>query len=306
MLIAVDNGNKTTKSKHSAFISGVMESSTKPGLGSDILYYKNKYYVLAAKRKAYLRNKTTDEDTFILTLFAIAKELEACGVRAGKQTTVPVELCVGLPPAHYGTMYKAFEQYFANRGPIEFALDGKEYRILINQVCVYVQALGAYMTVFSKVRDSDCVVVDIGGFTCDLLPCKNGKPAVAECDSLEIGVSKLYGNIVKKVNSEFDLLLDEDKIDAVLQNKQSELPYNVKQLIRQQAENFVDNLVSALRERDIDLRTTKAVFCGGGSVLLEEYLRSNPRVGTSAIVITDISANAKGYEILYKMAHPAT
>lgn len=306
MVIAVDNGNKSTKTKHCAFVSGLTASTTKPGFGQDILYHNSKYYTLASKRKGYLRNKTVDEDTFILTLFAIGKELIAEGIRPSKQTTVPISLCVGLPPAHYGSMYKAFQGYFSNRGPIEFNLDGNEYRIRIDEVCVYVQALGALMTVFSQVRNSDCVIIDIGGFTADILPVHGGKPSVAECDSMEMGVSKLYSDIIRKVNSEYDLLLTEDKIDAVISSKQSDLPSNVKALIRDQAETYVNSIISALRERDIDLRTTKAVFCGGGSVLLESYLRSNPRVGSNAIVISDIAANAKGYEILYKMAHPAT
>ena len=43
LIISVDNGNKQTKTKHSVFVSGIVESPTQPGFGSDILRYKGTY-----------------------------------------------------------------------------------------------------------------------------------------------------------------------------------------------------------------------------------------------------------------------
>ena len=124
MVVSIDNGNKQTKTGRGAvFTSGLSVSTTMPGFGSDILHWKDKYYMLSSKRGAYLRNKTTNEDCFVLTLYGIAKDLIASGVRSGTGQTVPITLLVGLPPAHYGAQFKSFRSYFLNRGPIEFALD---------------------------------------------------------------------------------------------------------------------------------------------------------------------------------------
>lgn len=262
MVVSIDNGNKQTKTGRGAvFTSGLSVSTTMPGFGSDILHWKDKYYMLSSKRGAYLRNKTTNDDCFVLTLYGIAKDLIASGVRSGTGQTIPITLLVGLPPAHYGAQYKSFRSYFLNRGPIEFALDGQEFRIHIDDCKVYVQGFGALMSVYGQVRNlSNAVVVDMGGFTLDYLPVRSGAPCVAECGSLDDGVIKLYNKVLSRCNGELDLLLSEDDVDAVLQNCQSDLPGEVKQLMRAAAAEYVDDIVSRLRERDIDLRISRPIL----------------------------------------------
>ena len=77
MLIAVDHGNKQIKTVHTPpFTSGLIQSDT-PGFGTDALAYRGKYYTLTDQRIPYRRDKTEDERFFILTLFAIAHEIEA-------------------------------------------------------------------------------------------------------------------------------------------------------------------------------------------------------------------------------------
>ena len=123
MLIAIDHGNKQIKTAHQTFSSGLCESDTKPPFGENILRYKGKYYTLSDQRIPYMRDKTTDERFFILTLFAIAFELRY--LRYPANDTVDIAQAIGLPPAHYGTQYKRFEQYFLERGVTEYHLDGK-------------------------------------------------------------------------------------------------------------------------------------------------------------------------------------
>ena len=98
MLIAVDHGNKQIKTVHTPpFTSGLIQSDT-PGFGTDALAYRGKYYTLTDQRIPYRRDKTEDERFFILTLFAIAHEIEAMGQYSG--SLMRVQLAVGLPPAH--------------------------------------------------------------------------------------------------------------------------------------------------------------------------------------------------------------
>lgn len=64
---------------------------------------------------------------------------------------------------------------------------------------------------------------------------------------------------------------------------------------------FVSDLFSALWERMIDLRSGQVVFIGGGSILLRRFIEQSGKVG-QALFVSDIKANAKGYEILYKIS----
>ena len=141
MLIAIDHGNKQVKTVHgNAIVSGVQKSKTRP-YGRDVLKYGGSYYTLSAQRIPYQKDKTTDERFFILSLFAIAEEIEAQG--AYTSGLMPIDLAIGLPPAHFGAQNKAFVRYFKRKEPIYFSYRDKLYSILIRDVQCYPQAFAA-------------------------------------------------------------------------------------------------------------------------------------------------------------------
>ena len=301
MLVSVDHGNKQVKTTHALcapFTSGLRESATPP-FGGEVLQYGGKYYTLVDERIPYRRDKTEDERFFILTLFAIAKEIEARG--AYSADTIPIQLAVGLPPAHYGAQYQRFEQYFMNRGEVRFAFNQKAFSIeIINALC-FPQAYAAAVTMFQSLGSAPKVlVVDIGGFTADYLYIKQGKAQLGTCDSLENDVIVLYNRIRSKVNGDFDTLLEEGDIDAILR-RQGNYADEVQKLVERETAAFASDLFSALRERMIDLHSGQVVFIGGGSILLRRFIEQSGKVG-QALLVDDIKANARGYEILYQVA----
>jgi plasmid segregation protein ParM len=298
MLIALDHGNKQIKSgKGRIFTSGLLESDTKPPFGDEILRYKGKYYSLSDKRIPYMRDKTNDERFFILSLFAIADEIAASYTMG---TVLAVSLAIGLPPAHYGALYKKFEAYFKDKGIVSFEYNKKSYTIRIERVLCFPQAIAAAWTVFGQIKGQPKVmVIDIGGYTADYVQMRDGKADFAVCDSLEHGVIKLYNEIIKKINADLDILLDEADIDAVIKGCDTSLPNMVYAIVNNMTAVFVDSLVGMLRERGIDLRVGKTVFVGGGSILLRRYICSCKKVG-SHVFVEDIAANVKGYELMYR------
>lgn len=301
MLISVDHGNKQVKTAHKIFTSGLRESAVRPALGEEYIEYQGRYYALTNQRLSYRRDKSSDESYFVLTLFAIAYEALAANAY-NESGTLSVDLLIGLPPAHYGAQYKRFEAYFA-RGQVEFFFGDRPFTLFLNSVTAYPQAYAAAMSVFSQVRAMPkCIVVDIGGFTTDYLVMHNGAPDLASCSSMEHGVIALYNRCINEINGSFDLLLSESDVDQVLLGAEDCLPTNVQKVIRGQAALFVDELVNRLREQMIDLRVTRTVFTGGGALLLKHYLTQCERVG-QCLFVEDIRANAKGYELLYKISN---
>ena len=214
MLIGVDHGNKQIKTVHcSPFVSGLQQSITKP-FGQS-LQYRGNYYTLSNERIPFRKDKTEDDRFFVLTLIAIAEELEARQI--GKQELYNIQLPVGLPPAHFGAQAKKFTDYFKRDGIVEFVYRDKPYAIRITDVVCYPQAYAAAATMLHTLMDDPkAVVLDIGGFTADYLLLKNGKADLTSCDSLENGVILLYNKIRSRGNSELDLLLDESDVDAIL------------------------------------------------------------------------------------------
>lgn len=302
MLIAIDHGNKQMKTVHGKpFVSGLEESSTKP-FGKDILKYQGSFYTLSEQRIPYHKDKSEDDRFFILSLFAIAAELEAKGCESAGVTEI--QLAIGVPPAYFGSQGKALTEYFKNRGIIRFEYYGNSYAIYIEHVLCFPQAYAAAVTMLPTLMECPkALILDIGGHTADYMVMKNGKTSfnsLAFCDSLENGVDVLYNRIRSSLNAELDLLLEESEIDAILQGKPAGYGTDVVAIVERQAQGFINDLFSTLRERQVDVRTSKVIFVGGGSILLKKQIENSGKVARASFV-EDINANAKGYEFLYRL-----
>ena len=72
-------------------------------------------------------------------------------------------------------------------------------------------------------------------------------------------------------------------------------------MVERCAQEFVSDLLSALRERQLELRTAPVVFVGGGSILLKRHIQESGKVA-HPMFVEDVCANVKGYETLYWLA----
>ncbi len=282
------------------FTSGLVVSDSKPGVSGDCIFWDGKYYSLTERRISYLRDKSEDDRFYVLTLFAIAYALRDAGI-SDVVDPVDITLLVGLPPAHYGQLHKRFEQYFCrNRDVVEFQFNDSYLSVRINKVYSYTQALAAAVTRYSDLKPhAVSYVIDIGGFTVDVLKLRHGMPDLEVVESFEKGVITLYNSIISQCNAQYGRLLEESDIDEVIRNEATVLPGEVQQLIRTSAAEFLNEFFRFLRERGIDVLTSKCVFAGGGSILLRTMIERSGKVGFP-IFVDDIYANARGYELLYK------
>ena len=73
----------------------------------------------------------------------------------------------------------------------------------------------------------------------------------------------------------------------------------VADAVEQQAQDFINDLFSTLRERGLELKSGVVVFVGGGSIRLRRQIEASGKVG-KALFVDDIQANAKGFEKLYQ------
>lgn len=301
MLLSIDHGNKSIKGVYSdPFVCGLSQSDSKP-FGDGVLKYRNRYYLLSEERLPYRRDKTEDENYFILTLFAIAREIEAMGKY--QSGVISIQLAVGLPPAYYGAQKASFVRYFSNRGTIAFSYRGKPFNILITEVACYPQSYAAAVTAFQELKDIPrAIVLDIGGYTADYLQIRNGAGDLAVCDSLEQGVILLYNKVKSRSRAENDVLLSEAEIDDILMGRQSAARLEIVALVENLAREFVANLMNTLREHQLELKSGCVVFVGGGSLLLRNQIEGSGKVGRM-IFVEDVRANAKGYELLYQLSH---
>jgi len=304
MLIAIDHGNSAVKTPCFQFCSGLTEHLTRPPLAEEIIEYEGRFWTPSNARIAYKRDKTRDNSFFILSLFAIAKELAAAGPLKPLNT---VDLAVGLPPEHFGNLRDGFARYFKAPCPVHFAYNDTKLCLTIRHVFVYPQAYAAVVPQSARLAQLPCLfIVDVGGMTTDVLLLRGGKPDLQFCRSLEMGIITMQNQLIGKVNSLYDMLIDDGHIATVLRSRhdgtelrggETILPAEMQETIRAAARQHAGAILDKLRELQVDLRSNPAVFIGGGAILLREYLEQSPLV-TKAEYITDPKANAQGYQML--------
>ena len=190
--------------------------------------------------------------------------------------------------------------FLRNRQIIDFEFNNRPCTIRIKRVVSYTQALAAAVTQYASIRNhAVSYVIDIGGFTVDVLKLRYGKPDLEVVESFEQGVITLYNRIKSLCSSQYDMLLEDSDIDEVIKNIPTILPGDVQKLIRSTTQDFLSEFYNFLRERGLDVRSSKCIFAGGGSILLRTMIERGGKVGYP-IFIDDIHANAVGYELLYR------
>jgi plasmid segregation protein ParM len=107
--------------------------------------------------------------------------------------------------------------------------------------------------------------------------------------------------VKSKILSEHDILLDDTDVYNILLEQATDFDDVIVRSVSEAAQSFIGDLFSALRERGIDLKSGKTVFVSGGSLLLKSQILASGKV-SAPVFIADISANARGYELLHRAA----
>lgn len=254
MMISVDTGNKMIKTETVEFSAGLELLDQMPGEREEVLSYSGQYYQTTSRRISYMEDKTEDDRYFILTLFAIAKELEKVQAREGliANGLIEIELLVGLPPAHYGKYRRNFREYFLRDGNvIAFTYMGTPYKIAFSEVRVYIQTYAAYCLVAAQRQLSSypkVLVIDIGGFTVDYMILRFGRLERSYVDSLEEGVIKLYRGINAGIRQRYGILLEEEDIDNIITGQSVRFEPGLIRRVREIAEKYVTELLGIFRE----------------------------------------------------------
>lgn len=308
--IAVDQGNYNIKSygpsrSTEPFATGVNHHGTTPPpmLGGS-LSYNGQYYSLTEERLQARRDKTSDEDYFVLTLAAIAKELRAEWPEREKHEC-RIGLALGLPVEHLsvkidGVLLKdKYKTFFSNEGKtIEYVFEGMKYRIQIADVSVFPQSVSAAAsdvgTWRQLVSSPRSYIIDIGGGTTNVIAIVKGMPQNPGITLENSGVLQLFKDIHREVVSSCGVNLDDFLIESILRG-QMDCPENIRQAIEIAQSEFVNKRINDLREgRNVDMAMSRLCFVGGGSVLLIDTFKKALK-RSDLMLIEDVRANAKGY-----------
>lgn len=292
-VIGVDHGWSGMKTVSQVFTSGVKEITTEPAFFNNIVEFRGSYYRVGGKRLEVRDLKIENNNFYILTLAAIAKELSRRGMR-----NATILLSVGLPLTRFGAEKQDFIEYLSKDKDVVFRYDNEQYHIRIARVSVFPQC---YAAVADKMKSLPrrVVIVDIGSWTIDIMPIENSAPNEAECITIREGLIKCMRTINDECMRQYGIELSEEDIQEIMIcGKNERLPVKYIEIVKECLSEYVEKVYNILLEHGYNLEVTECVFVGGGAGVVKRYGKHK---GMNVQYIDDVKANAKGYEFLGKL-----
>lgn len=292
-IIAIDHGWSHIKTRSTVFVSGV-EENVSPTFFDNVLEYNGKFYNIGGKRIEVKNTKVDNNDFYLLTLAAIAKELKNRNL-----TDANVYLAVGLPLTRFGEEKQAFIDYLKKDKEVTFKYAEKEYHITIEKVSVFPQCYAAVADMIPTFARK-AVVIDIGSWTVDIMPVINKQPDDQRCSSLPKGIITCMREMNRACVRRFNYELDESDIEHYIKYHQIDgIPKDVVALMDNFLAKYAEMIIRSLKEMEINIQTTPIYFVGGGAVVMKNYGGLNLQ---NVYYKQDVKSNAKGFEILAKAA----
>lgn len=290
LVIGIDHGYGNMKTRNEVFKSGVKAYKEEPVIATNVLQLDGMYYVIGESHKVFITNKDEDIDYYILTLAAVAKELELRGLRSAD-----VILAVGLPLHWMSKQKTTFRDYLMRRREISFRYCGKYYHIRICDVAVYPQGYAAVAARIPEYKGVN-MLADIGNGTMNTLVITNGRPLSDKTYTDKIGVHECVKKIMNEVQAVCGKVPDESIIEDFLVTGMAEVSPRILEVMRKEAIRYTEMIFDRLSEYEYDPELVKLHIIGGGGCLIRNFGSYDE---TNVEIIDDICATAKGYEELF-------
>lgn len=325
--IGLDVGNYDTKTQNTDTPSGFSVYNELPYGTSTYILWNGKYYIPSEHRFSYVKDKTENENAFILSLFGISAEIlneakrvnnikenalkkdekknSVIGIQGEIATVNSVNLGIGLPPTHCSILGKKTVEYYEEnfKDGISYIYNGYQFSYGLNFVKYYPQDFAAVLTYAPQDREDSAIsfptyyAVDIGGWTVDVVTIINNRVTMEMCDSKPLGILAMYDKIIRDVELSCGKRLDTIEVECILQGRKTLLKDDVKKEVKRGAEEWYKKIMNELRQFGVDLESSPVIFMGGGSLVFKDFIEHDPDI-VKYEFIDNPHANAKGYEIL--------
>lgn len=289
IIIGIDHGYGNIKTAGHCFRTGILSFDSEPTFTKDMLVYNGMYYLFGEGHKEFQALKTNDEDYYIMTLAAIAKELEPEGI-----TEADVIIAAGLPLTWLSGQKEAFASYLSRNKDVSFTYNRKDYHIHISGVKLYPQGYAAIAEIKSALKGL-VVIADIGNGTMNTLYMMNGIPQSSRTFTDKFGTYQCTLAIREEFQQKTNRELNDIIIDEILRTGTADISASDLKIIRRIAMEYVQGIFRRLREHGYDEATMKLVVTGGGGCLVRNFSRVHPE---RVSFVNDICAAAKGYEYM--------
>ena len=233
-----------------------------------------------------------DEETYILTLAAMARELSFRNLTEAK-----VLLAVGLPLTWVSTQKEQFKAYLCRNRRISFTFRGKNYSIEIVGAEVFPQGFAAVAQNLSEFKGTN-MLCDIGNGTMNILMIQDRKPVAGKMFTEKYGTHQCMLMAKEAVMRTYHVAVLESIVTEVLRYGTADIRKDILETIRQTAGSYVDEIFHILYDHEYSPELMKLHIIGGGGCLIRNFAE----VDSSRVkILSDICATAKGYEYMAEM-----
>jgi len=288
-IIGVDHGYGNIKTANSCFTTGVVTSDSEPPIVIDLLIWNDKYYSIGAGHKEFIADKFLDDDYYVLTLAAIAREL-----RHERITEAKVCIAAGLPLTWMTTQKQKFKEYLVRNKVEHFVFRGVTYKVEIVDVQLFPQGLAAVASSMGNFTGVN-MLCDIGNGTMNLVRIVNKKPDINSMYTEKYGTLQCSLAIRESVMRKHHATIDEYIITEIMRKGSANIDKDYLETIISTAKEYTSGIFRRLREREYDPKTMKLYVVGGGGCLIKNFADIDM---TNVYINEDICATAKGYEFL--------
>ena len=291
-LIGIDHGYGNMKTANCCFPTGVVKSDTEPTFVSDLLVWNGKYYSVGVGHKEFKADKFNDEDYYVLTLAAIARELWRERI-----AEADVYIAAGLPLTWVSEQKTEFKNYLLQNSEVIFTFREVEYHINIVGAEVYPQGFAAIVNNLPSFTGVT-MLCDIGNGTMNLLRIVNKKPDAQRMFTEKYGTHQCALLIREEMMKVHHASLDDAIITEILKKGTADIDGAYLETVVKTAKAYTAGIFRRLREHEYDPKLMKLYVVGGGGCLVHNFADYDE---SRVTVNDDICATAKGYERMLEM-----
>jgi plasmid segregation protein ParM len=291
-IIGIDHGYGNIKTANHCFKSGIAGYDSEPLFTKDMLVYGGRYYLIGEGHKEFVPDKIKDDDYYLFTLVAIAKELKSENL-----TESNVIIAAGLPLTWTSGQKKEFAEYLSKNKEVNFVYQKVEYHLTVEDVRIYPQGYAAIAEIATTLNGVN-LVCDIGNGTMNLLYMINGRPQSATMVTEKFGTYQCTLAVREMFMQKTQREINDAIIDEVLCTGKANIAVADLKIIRSIAAGYVQDIFRRLREHKYDENTMTLYITGGGGCLVKNFYKFN---ADRVKFVDDICAAAKGYEYLAEL-----
>ena len=292
-IIAVDHGYGNMKTANTVTPTGIKAYETEPIFTGNILEYNGIYYRIGEGHKEFIPDKAMDEEYYLLTLMAIARELNVFSIREAD-----VHLAAGLPLTWIRNQREAFRSYLLQNPEVHYRFNGKEYHLHFVGCSLYPQGYPAIVNHLGNFKGTN-LLADIGNGTMNILYINNKKAQESRCWTEKLGVNQCMIAAKNAVLDKFGVKIEESTVEQILRFGTADISAPYLGCISSIARQYVAELFSTLRKYEYNPDLMRLYVVGGGGCLFRNFGTYDK---SRVTIIDDICATAKGYESLAYMS----